>query len=84
MNKAQAGLRQIAADRKMFGMGTTVTNCIAHMSLSLTDRPDDCRLCVADIKNTLRRAITTNQFMNELLDRAESLIEDQPGSSGAK
>lgn len=64
-------------DRKPPIGGTTVTNCVVHMGRSLLDRPADCRLCATDISNTLRRAITVNEWLNEWMEDATKILNGQ-------
>lgn len=40
MNKT---IQDLILERAEFSFGTTVTNCVAHMSIPLTECPDDCR-----------------------------------------
>ena len=54
--------------------GSTVTNCVAHMGLDMQKRPDDCRLCQADIRNLLSRALAANKWLNEWKEDAVKLI----------
>ena len=44
--------------------GTTVTNCVTHMGLSILERPDNCSLCQTDVKNTLSRCMRANEWLN--------------------
>jgi hypothetical protein len=57
-----------------FAGGVTVTNCVAHMGLSILDRPSACSLCQADVRNTLARAIRANEWLNEWKTDAERLL----------
>ena len=54
--------------------GTTVTNCVVHMNLSILERPRDCQLCQADVRNTLSRAISMNEWLNTWKEDAAKLI----------
>ena len=58
-----------------FHSGTRITNCISHSGLSLTERPEDCRLCRTDIVNQLSLAITINEFLNAKVEKALSAID---------
>jgi hypothetical protein len=54
--------------------GSTVTNCVSHMRRSILDRDDECRLCRADVRNTLSRAIAANEWLNTWKEDAAKLI----------
>ena len=69
-------VREALLDRKPPGGGTTVTNCVVHMNLSLLGRPANCHLCATDIRNTLSRAITVNEWLNEWKEDAEAALRD--------
>lgn len=64
--------------RRDFSFGSVVTNCVSHMAMPLTGRPEGCRLCRADVKNQLHRAIKVNAFLNDLVDDWEKLPEPGP------
>lgn len=66
-------LQEIIQRRREFSFGSIVVNCVAHGGISILERPRSCELCAADIVNTLRRAMTANAFMNELLDELEKI-----------
>lgn len=55
--------------------GTTVTNCVVHIDMAITARPDDCRLCKADVRNTLSHAIAVNEWLNEWKDDATEVLQ---------
>lgn len=59
---------------RRYDQGTTVTNCVVHMGREITARPDDCRLCQADVRNTLAHAIRVNAWLNEWKNDAEPLL----------
>lgn len=59
---------------RTYAQGTTVVNCVAHMSMPITERPDDCRLCRADVSNTLARALRANEWLNEWKADAEKIL----------
>lgn len=55
--------------------GVRVTNCVSHMGKSILERPSDCALCAADIKNTLGIALSMNEWLNRWRDDATELLE---------
>lgn len=59
---------------RTYHRGTTVTNCVVHMGMAITARPDDCRLCNADVRNTLSQAIAINEWLNEWKDDATAML----------
>lgn len=61
------------------GGGTKVTNCVMHMSLPLTNRPSDCRLCSTDIQNRLGIAIAINEWLNVWKEDAEKYLKSGEG-----
>jgi hypothetical protein len=56
------------------GGGTRVTNCVQHINLHLNDRPHDCLLCQADLRNEFGRAVNINEWLNGQLDKARTDI----------
>ena len=70
--------------RRPFRAGTRVINCVAHSGLPLTNRPDDCRLCLADIKNQLALALRVNEFLNEVKDEAIAAMTTEAQTPGAE
>lgn len=59
---------------KNYGGGTQITNCFAHMNMDILTRPDNCKLCRADMGNVLRRALKANGFVNGLLDKQNEAL----------
>lgn len=59
--------------RKWIG-GTRVTNCVAHMRQPIDKRPDDCHLCLTDLRNHLNYCISVNEWLNQWKTDAESLV----------
>ena len=57
-----------------FVVGTRVTNCVIHASRDLAARPDDCRLCLTDLRNQFTLAVRVNEFLNDLKDKALGAI----------
>lgn len=57
------------------GGGTKVINCVLHMGISITERPDDCRLCFYDLRNHMRTAIAVNEWLNDWKQAAESVLK---------
>jgi hypothetical protein len=55
--------------------GTRITNCLMHGG-SLAERPDNCRLCLTDLRNELSFAIRVNQFLNDMLARAQAALTE--------
>jgi len=60
---------------RAYAGGTTVTNCVVHTHLDLTERPDDCNLCRADLRNAFCRAGVVNEWLNDWKADAEKLLE---------
>lgn len=60
---------------RQYYRGTTVTNCVVHMHLSLLERPRDCNLCATDIRNTLSNAIRCNEWLNQWKEDATKILE---------
>jgi len=54
--------------------GASVTNCLTHMGLEITKRPDDCRLCLSDLRNHMSRAIRINEWLNTWKNDATQLL----------
>lgn len=54
--------------------GVSVINCVAHAERSLLERPDDCRLCAADVRNALSRAFSVNGWLNQWKDDASKAL----------
>lgn len=57
-----------------FQSGSRVINCIQHASRDITERPDDCRLCLSDLRNHMNHAISVNKWLNEWKDDATQLL----------
>ena len=57
-----------------FHAGSRVINCVAHSQLPLTKRPEDCRLCLTDLRNQLSLAIRMNEFLNDKVDRISQAL----------
>ncbi len=55
---------------------TVVINCVAHGNLDITRRPDDCRLCLADLRTHMNWAIEANKFLSNWKFDAELLLRD--------
>lgn len=55
--------------------GSRVTNCVTHIRLKLTQRPDDCLLCLADLRNQLSLAIGINAWLNEWKEDATKILK---------
>lgn len=68
-----SGLQELL-DRQYVG-GASVTNCVVHLGQPITERPDNCRLCRADVTNTLRRAVSVNEWLNKWKDDATKFLE---------
>lgn len=64
-----------------FPTGTSVTNCVAHMGLSILERDDDCRLCRTDIRNVLSRALRANEWLNEWKEDATAVFRVDLGET---
>lgn len=63
---------------KPFIAGTRVTNCVIHMPLDITARPEDCRLCLTDMKGFISYVLRVNEFVNERLDAIRALPVETP------
>jgi hypothetical protein len=63
-----------------FESGTRVTNCVLHMTKPFDQRPDDCRLCQADIRNHMMFAIRVNEWLNIWKDDAIALLKEKMAS----
>jgi hypothetical protein len=59
-----------------FYQGTRITNCVVHAGKPFTERPADCHLCAADIRNHLALALRVNDFLNKKVDAAVRLLRD--------
>lgn len=59
---------------RRYDAGSRVTNCVVHMGLDITSRPDDCRLCLADLRNHMSLAISVNAWLNQWKDDASEVI----------
>lgn len=70
------GIVQELLDRQ-YDEGTVVINCIAHMSMKITERPDDCRLCLADLRNYMSNAISLNKWLNDWKEDAMKILEER-------
>ena len=68
-------LKEIVVKRKSFSGGSRIINCISHIDLPITKRPEDCHLCHVDMANHISYAIRVNGFLNELLDDVEKVAE---------
>jgi len=77
-------LLEIVTRRKIYSAGSIVTNCVIHMHLPITERPEDCRLCHADMGNFISRAVRVNEFLNKILDDIESRLGEQLQMEQAK
>lgn len=55
--------------------GTRVTNCVAHMGQPIDKRPDECRLCLTDLRNHLDYCIAVNEWLNRWKDDAEKVLK---------
>jgi hypothetical protein len=62
---------------RKFDPGVTVINCVVHISLDLRDRPDDCPLCLADLRNHLATATRINEWLNRWKDDATKILESK-------
>jgi hypothetical protein len=61
---------------RKFVSGTSVTNCVAHMGRKIDERPDNCALCLADLKNHFNYALRVNAWLNEWKEAAERHLAD--------
>lgn len=59
---------------RQFDIGTRVTNCVTHINQDLTKRPDNCLLCLFDLRNHLSLAININKYLNEWKDDATKIL----------
>jgi len=66
-DKALTDIKEIL-NREYPSGGVTVTNCVVHMHRAILERPSDCRLCQADIRNVLSRALSANEWLNTFKD----------------
>lgn len=57
--------------------GVTVVNCVAHIHKDLTNRPEDCPLCLADLRNAFSRAVRVNEWLNRWKDDATEILESR-------
>ena len=57
-----------------FSSGTRVTNCILHSNRNFDERPDDCKLCLTDLRNQFNYAIRVNEFLNKIVDDAKQAL----------
>ena len=61
-------------DRKWIG-GTRVTNCVMHMGRKIDERPDDCALCLSDLRNHMNYCISVNEWLNKWKEDAEQQLK---------
>jgi hypothetical protein len=61
-------------DRK-WNAGTRVTNCVMHMGRKIDERPDDCGLCLTDLRNHFNYALAVNDWLNQWKTDAELLLK---------
>jgi hypothetical protein len=54
--------------------GSHITNCVQHMGVNITERPDNCILCLADLRNEMNHCISVNKWLNEWKDDATKLL----------
>jgi hypothetical protein len=60
---------------RKFEVGSRIINCVVHADMELTKRPDDCRLCLADLRNHMSLAIRTNEWLNEWKTDATEILK---------
>lgn len=48
-----------------FAEPKTVSACMAHRALLLTERPIDCALCCFDLREFARLSIATNKWLSQ-------------------
>jgi len=65
-------------DRK-YNAGSIVINCVQHSGKELTSRPDDCDLCLVDLRNAFSRAVRVNEWLNDWKTDAETLLREDHG-----
>jgi hypothetical protein len=63
--------------REFYG-GSNVINCVTHMGLDITRRPDDCALCLTDLRNAFSRAVVINEWLNEWKSDATAILAALP------
>ena len=68
MNEAQEIL-----ERKWSG-GTRVINCVVHMTQPIDKRPEDCRLCLTDLRNHMNYCMSVNEWLNRWKDDAVKVL----------
>lgn len=57
-----------------FVTGTRVTNCVVHMHMDFKERPDNCKLCLTDLRNHLAHAVRVNEWLNTWKDDATKIL----------
>lgn len=50
--------------KREYSAGSRVINCVVHMDLDITKRPDDCLLCLTDLRNEFSLAASINAWLN--------------------
>lgn len=71
----QPQAREVMARR--YVAGTTVTNCVSHIGLPITERPDDCPLCLSDLRNFFTQAAEKNAWLNAWREDALTVLTRQ-------
>ena len=66
-------IRKIVSEQ--FHSGTRVTNCVSHMEMPFDARPDDCRLCLTDLRNQFNFAARVNEWLNDKLDKVREAVQ---------
>lgn len=69
---------------RKFHAGTRVTNCVRHMGLAITVRPDDCELCLTDLRNHVHFLVRVNHWLNQWKDDATKLLTDNDSASSVR
>jgi len=69
-------IAEIFKKRDDYSSGTTVINCMEHSHLLYGNRPENCKLCYADMQNIINRLFSVNNFMNSLLDDLQELTQE--------
>lgn len=60
-------------EEEFFG-GSRVVNCLSHSSRPLTERPDNCALCLSDLRNHLLFCIRVNEWLNTHWDQSRTAM----------
>ena len=59
---------------RTFKHGTRVTNCVTHISMPIDKRPDNCHLCLTDLRNHMNFCLGVNEYLNKWVEDAKAAL----------